>query len=56
MCMAIRYRITLTEKERKELRTITRSGKTNAPKFIHARALLLCDADPYAEKTCKVSA
>lgn len=42
--MANRYRITLTPDEREMLETITRSGKTNAPKFIHARALLLCDA------------
>jgi len=29
------------------LQAVTRSGKTNAPKFIHARALLLCDAGPH---------
>lgn len=28
------------------LETLTRSSKTNAPKFIHARALLLCDTGP----------
>jgi len=55
MRMATRYRVTLTEEERKELRAITRSGKTSAPKFIHARALLLCDAGPHAEKTWKVA-
>ena len=42
--MANRYRFTLTPDEREMLEAITRSGKTNAPKFIHARALLLCDA------------
>lgn len=42
--MANRYRITLTLEEREMLGAITPSGKTNAPKFIHARALLLCDA------------
>lgn len=42
--MVNRYRITLTPDEREMLEAITRSGKTNAPKFIHARALLLCDA------------
>ena len=31
------------------LQAITRSGKTNAPRFIHARALLLCDAGPHGE-------
>ena len=42
--MSPRYRVTLTEEEREELQTLTRSGKTSAKKFIHARALLLCDA------------
>jgi len=54
--MATRYRITLTEEERKQLRDSTRSGKTNAPKFIHARALLLCDTGPHAgRKVWKVA-
>ena len=44
--MPPRYRITLTKQERKDLVTLTRSGKTAAKKFIHARALLLCDAGP----------
>ena len=47
--MAPRYKITLTEEERGELETMTRSGKTSAVKFVHARALLLCDAGPYGE-------
>jgi len=42
--MAPRYRVTLTEQERKYLEALTRNGKTGAKKFIHARALLLCDA------------
>jgi transposase len=42
--MAPRYKVTLTEEERRQLETLTRSGKTSAPKFVHARALLLCDA------------
>jgi transposase len=42
--MPPRYRVTLTEEERKELEFITQSGKTHAKRFIHARALLLCDA------------
>ena len=44
--MVPRYRVTLTEEERKELEALTRNGKTPAKKFIHARALLLCDASP----------
>jgi transposase len=42
--MSPRYRITLTKEERKELEIMTHRGKTHARRFIHARALLLCDA------------
>ena len=42
--MSPRYRVTLTKKERRELEAITHRGKTHARRFIHARALLLCDA------------
>ena len=42
--MSPRYRVTLTKEERKELEAMTHRGKTNARRFIHARALLLCDA------------
>lgn len=44
--MAPRYRIILTEQERKDLKALTRCGKTGAKRFIHARALLLCDTSP----------
>ena len=44
--MPPRYRITLSKQERKKLEALTRNGKTGAKKFIHARALLLCDAGP----------
>lgn len=44
--MTPRYRITLTIEERKDLEALTHSGKTGTKKFIHARALLLCDAGP----------
>lgn len=37
------------------MRDSTRSGKTNAPKFIHARALLLCDVGDHAEESWKVA-
>jgi transposase len=42
--MSPRYRVTLNKEERKELESMTRRGKTHARRFIHARALLLCDA------------
>ena len=41
-----RYRVTLTAQERKDLETLTKTGKTNAKRFLYARALLLCDAGP----------
>jgi hypothetical protein len=47
--MAPRYKVTLTEEERGELEAMTRSGKLAAAKFVHARALLLCDAGPHGD-------
>ena len=47
--MANRYKVTLTQKEREELTELTRSGKSTAAKFVHARALLLCDAGKFGE-------
>lgn len=42
--MSPRCRVTLTNEERKELDAMTHRGKTHARRFIHARALLRCDA------------
>lgn len=47
--MTPRYRITLSVDERNRLEGLTRSGKTAAHTFIHARALLLCDAGPHGK-------
>ena len=47
--MANRYKVTLTKSEREQLTELTRRGKSPAAKFIHARALLLCDAGKYGE-------
>lgn len=44
--MKPRYRVTLTVEERGELETMTRTARTNAKRFLYARALLLCDAGP----------
>lgn len=44
--MKPRYRVTLTQEEREELETLTRTARTNAKRFLYARALLLCDAGP----------
>jgi hypothetical protein len=45
--MSPRYRVTLTKEEREELEAMTHRGKIHARKFIHVRALLLCDAGEY---------
>jgi transposase len=42
--MSPRYRVTLSSEERNELEALTRREKIAARVFIHARALLLCDA------------
>jgi len=42
--MTSRYKVTLTQEERDRLEALAHRGKMAAPKFIHARALLLCDA------------
>src|SRR4051812_43956523 len=47
--MAPRYKITLTQVERDQLTALTRHGKASAAKFMHARALLLCDAGPHGD-------
>jgi hypothetical protein len=47
--MANRYKVTLTQKEREQLTELTRSGKSTTAKFIHARALLLCDAGKHGD-------
>ena len=44
--MSPRYRVTLTTEERNELEALARREKLSARVFIHARALLLCDAGP----------
>jgi len=45
--MANRYKVTLTQAEREQLTELTRRGKSSAKKFVHARALLLCDAGEF---------
>ena len=42
--MKPRYRVTLKAQERQELEALTKTAKTNAKRFLYARALLLCDA------------
>jgi len=47
--MANRYKVTLTKAEREQLTELTRSGHSTAARFIHARALLLCDAGKHGD-------
>jgi len=47
--MANRYKVTLTKTERDQLTELTRSGNSPAAKFVHARALLLCDAGKFGD-------
>ena len=44
--MKPRYRVTLTAQERQGLEDMTKTAKTDAKRFLYARALLLCDAGP----------
>ena len=48
--MAPRYRVTLTEEERKELKAISSKGKRAARTVLYARALLLLDAGEQCPK------
>ena len=47
--MANRYKVTLTQTERARLAGLTRGGRSTAARFIHARALLLCDAGEFGD-------
>lgn len=44
-----RYRVTLTEDEKKKLLEITNKGAKTPKMFKHARALLLCDQGDFAD-------
>ena len=48
--MAPRYRVTLTEEEREELKAISTKGKRAARTVLYARALLLLDAGEHGPK------
>jgi len=50
-----RYKITLELEERKQLEQLTHKGKIAASKFIHARALLLCDQGAHNDEPFKVA-
>jgi len=42
----VRYKVTLTQDERKQLEALVSAGKSAARKLAHARILLLADAGP----------
>jgi len=46
--MANRYRVTLSKSEREQLKAMARTSRTDARRFIHGRALLLCDYGEHA--------
>ena len=48
--MVPRYRVTLTEEERKDLEAISKKGKRAARTVLYARALLLLDVGEYGSK------
>jgi len=48
--MAPRYKVTLTKKERKDLKAISTKGKRAARTVLYARALLLLDAGEHGPK------
>ena len=48
--MALRYRVTLTKEERKELEGISTKGKRAARTVLYARALLLLDAGEHGQR------
>jgi DNA-binding CsgD family transcriptional regulator len=46
----IKYKVTLSQKERDELMSITKGGKHSAKKIIHSIILLNCDEGKYSDK------
>ncbi len=46
----IKYKVTLTKQEREELLSMTRGGKHNSKKVIHALILLNCDEGKFSDK------
>ena len=46
----IKYKVTLTQKEREELLSITKGGMHSSKKVIHSLILLNCDEGEFAEK------
>jgi len=46
----VKYKVTLTEKERKELLEITKGGQHSSKKVIHALILLNCDVGKFSDK------
>jgi transposase len=46
----IKYKVTLTQKEREELLSITKGGMHSSKKVIHSLILLNCDEGKFSEK------
>jgi len=46
----VKYKVSLTQKEREELLSITKGGTHTSKKFIHALILLNCDEGEFSDK------
>ena len=46
----VKYKVTLTQKEREELLSITKGGTHTSKKVIHALILLNCDEGAFSDK------
>src|ERR1035437_3521136 len=46
----IKYKVTLTQKEREELLSVTKGGTHSSKKVIHSLILLNCDKGKFSEK------
>lgn len=46
----VRYNVTLTEKEREQLLSVTKGGVHTSKKIIHALILLNCDEGKFSDK------
>lgn len=49
----LKYKVTLTEEERRELRKVTEKGKHNSQKVLNALILLNCDEGDYQKQKLK---
>ena len=51
----LKYKVTLTEEERRELKKVTEKGKHNSQKVLNALILLNCDEGDYQKQKLRNS-